>query len=71
MARKTDAGRCIRVAQVLRDMSAQDIADRMGTTRQQVHRWRSQPNLKIHQIEDFARVFDMSVAELLSLDKAG
>lgn len=68
MSRYTDAGKCIRIAQEIRQISNKQLCDEFGCHRQQLHRWRQSDNLKLHTIQKFASIFKMSLIDFISLD---
>lgn len=63
-------GRCLRVAQALKDVKNIDLADRFGVKPQQVIRWRNSEDMPLHRIQDFAAYFDMSLNQFIGLDDA-
>lgn len=63
----TNVGKCIRVAQEKRDISTIQMAKDFNVARQQVHRWRGSPDMRIHKIEEFAAYFKMTRDEFLKL----
>jgi hypothetical protein len=64
---KTNIGKCIRVAQEMRDISTSKMARDFGVVRQQVHRWRNAEDMRVHKAEEFANYFDMDRNAFLSL----
>jgi hypothetical protein len=64
---KTNVGKCIRVAQEMRDISTSTMCKDFGVSRQQVHRWRSSDDMRVHKVEEFANYFNMGRNEFLSL----
>jgi hypothetical protein len=64
---RTNVGKCIRVAQEKRDISTVNMAKDWKVARQQVHRWRSVQDMRLHQIESFAEYFNMTRDEFLKL----
>lgn len=63
-------GRCLKVAQALKDVRNIDLADRFGVKPQQVIRWRNSEDMPLHRIQDFATYFDMSLDQFIGLDDA-
>ena len=64
----TNAGKCVRVAQAMRDISSANLARLSGVQPQQVMRWRKQENMKLHTMQELCRIFDMSLDDFCSLD---
>tara|TARA_R100000479_G_scaffold146043_1_gene81470 strand:+ start:88 stop:333 length:246 start_codon:yes stop_codon:yes gene_type:complete len=65
-----DAGKCVRQAQIDLDISSVELAQRTNSTPQQVVRWRSQPNMKIHTIEAICNAMDISIYDFLLYQNA-
>ncbi|MGB1842714.1 MAG: helix-turn-helix domain-containing protein [Thalassobaculaceae bacterium] len=63
-----DAGRCLRLAQNDLGVASVEVAKRTGSTPQQVVRWRSQENMKLHTVEMLAKALDLSVYDFLLYD---
>ncbi len=68
MTKVINIGRCIRIAQVKKDMTGADLANRMNVSRQQISRWRKADDMKFSRVEEFAAAFQMPVIEFLSLE---
>jgi len=66
---KIDAGKCIREAQELCDISNQKMAEDYGVTRQQIHRWRNTETMNLKSAHQFAKYFEMDVMTFLKLGK--
>lgn len=64
---KTNVGKCIRIAQEKRGVSTLTMAEHFNVHRQQVQRWRSSEDMRLHRIEQFANYFDMTRDEFLQL----
>lgn len=64
---RTNVGKCIRIAQEKRDVSTQNMARDFSVHRQQVQRWRSAQDMRLHRIEEFAEYFRMGRDEFLKL----
>lgn len=67
--RLSNVGKCIRIAQEAKDVKTRHICNELGICRQQLQRWRRQENLKLHTVQQFAGIFDMSVDEFITLDQ--
>ena len=65
----TNAGRCVIEAQKVRGVKSADLARLSGVMPQQVIRWRSQKNMKLHTIELLCGVFNMTLDEFCSLGR--
>jgi len=63
-------GRCLRVAQALKDVKNTDLADRFSVRPQQVIRWRNSQDHTLHRVQDFAAYFGMSFEQFIGLDDA-
>lgn len=68
MDNQINIGRCIRIAQVKKEMTGSDLAAIMNVSRQQVARWRKADDMKWSRVCLFASAFQMPVLEFLSLD---
>lgn len=65
----TDVGKCIRVAQAIRNIKSSELARGLDVAPQQVVRWRSAKNIRLHQLQVIAKYFDMGLDEFVSLDR--
>ena len=56
------------VSKMLEDseMSASDLARRVGVSRQQVHKWKSQDSMRTNTAERIAEAFGVSLTEFIS-----
>jgi len=66
----TNIGRCLKVAQALRDVKNIDLAREVGVKPQQVIRWRNSQDMNFHRVQWFPNRFDMTLSEFLGLDDA-
>lgn len=64
-----DTGLCLRKAQDMTAISSVHIATSLGVKPQQVARWRSNPNLKLHTIISLCEVLGMTLEDFLSYDR--
>lgn len=64
-------GKCLKIAQAMRDVKNVDIAKEFGVKPQQVIRWRGMADMNMHKVQWFAQYFGMTVDEFMSLDNAG
>lgn len=64
---RTNVGKCVRIAQAKREISTANMADDFGVFRQQVQRWRSANDMRLHKVEELAEYFGMSRDEFLKL----
>lgn len=64
-----DAGKCLRLAQADLGISSVDLAKLTGSTPQQLVRWRSQPNMKIHTVENICKALNISLYDFLLYQK--
>ena len=46
-----DAGKCLKAAQKEKGITSRELAKRSGTSPQQLLRWRSSKNIKLHTIQ--------------------
>jgi len=46
-----------------------DLAREIGVHPQQVARWRSSDNIRVHQLQDICKVIGIGLDEFLALDK--
>jgi len=65
----TNAGICVIQAQKVKGIKSADLARAVGVKPQQIIRWRSQKNIKLHTMEILCSVFDMTLDEFCSLGK--
>lgn len=65
----TNVGNCVKQAQKLKGIKSADLARASGVRPQQVMRWRSQENMKLHTIELLCEIFGISIDEFCSLDR--
>ena len=63
-----NVGQCVCNAQLIRNMTQADFARGMGVSPQQITRWRTIANMRIHSIQDIASFFQMKVDEFLDLE---
>ena len=62
-------GKCLRLAQELKEIKSADLARGLNVLPQQVLRWRQQKNMRLHQVQAIAAFFSMSVDEFVALEK--
>lgn len=62
-----DAGRCLRVAQVKYNKPTMIMADEVGVSRQQIHRWRTATDMKISKMQEFSDYFGITLDEYIRL----
>ena len=65
----TDAGKCLRLAQIDLGVSSVDLAKRADSTPQQVVRWRQQKNMKLHTLEKICAAMNLSIYDFLLYQK--
>lgn len=63
-------GKSIRIAQAINDVKNTDLAEKFGVRPQQVVRWRNNEDMPIHQVQDFANYFGMSLFDFVGLSDA-
>ena len=65
-----DFGKCVRAAQGMRRMTNEDIASSLGTTKQQISRYRSQPDCKLKTALALSEIFGFkNLQDMLELDR--
>lgn len=64
---RTDVGKCVKMAQIKNEISTAKMAEDFGVFRQQIQRWRSANDMRLHKIEELADYFGMSRDEFLKL----
>jgi DNA-binding Xre family transcriptional regulator len=69
VTKMTNAGICVIEAQKVRGIKNADLARSVDVKPQQIIRWRSQKNMKLHTMEILCKVFDMTLDEFCSLGK--
>jgi DNA-binding Xre family transcriptional regulator len=69
VTKMTNAGMCVIQAQKVRGIKSADLARSINVKPQQIIRWRSQKNMKLHTMEILCGVFDMTLDEFCSLGK--
>lgn len=67
----THFGRCLKIAQTIRDVKNVELAKELGVKPQQINRLRKTEDINMHRVEWFADYFGMSVPEFMGLDHAG
>jgi len=60
-----DTGKCLKLAQVDLLISSVELAKMTDSTPQQVVRWRSQANMKIHTIDKICKAINISINDFL------
>ena len=63
-------GRCLRVAQALRNVKNKDLADHFNVRPQQVIRWRNMQDMSVHRVQEIAEYHSMSFDQFIGLDDA-
>jgi hypothetical protein len=65
----TNAGKCLKVFQVMYGYSNRELAEKIGCHATQVVRWRLQENMKLHTIQEICAIVDLSLDEFCRLGK--
>lgn len=68
-SKPSNVGKCLQVAQILKNVKSADLAAGLGVAPQQVVRWRSASNMRLHTVQEIASYLGMSLDEFCSLDK--
>ena len=63
-------GRKLRAARVLRGLTSEDMAGRMGCTRQQISAFERQNSVTTRTLERYAQLLGFSVSEIYDLGSA-
>ncbi|MDB4559248.1 helix-turn-helix transcriptional regulator [bacterium] len=61
-------GKCLKIAQVKKDMTTVSLANLLGVSPQVAGLMRQRPDMKYHQIQDICALFDMTVDDFLGLE---
>ena len=61
-------GKCLKIAQVKKDMTTVTLANLLGVSPQVAGLMRQRPDMKYHQMQDICALFGMTVTEFLSLE---
>jgi transcriptional regulator with XRE-family HTH domain len=64
-----DAGKCLRLAQLQKNVSSAKLSRIIKTSKQQVLRWRRSKNMKLHTLQLLALSLDLSVSEFIEFNK--
>lgn len=62
-----DVGRCLRIAQAKYDVKSADLARALNTVPQQVVRWRTTENMRVHTLKAISDHFGITIDEFLRL----
>lgn len=63
-------GKCLRIAQAMKDVTNVELARHFSVKPQQVVRWRNAEDMAIRRMEEIAGYFNMSLIEFMSLSDA-
>jgi transcriptional regulator with XRE-family HTH domain len=61
-----DAGKCLKIAQAKVGMNSRELAQKTQTSPQQILRWRSNKNMKLHTIQLLSEALGVSVSDFVS-----
>lgn len=61
-------GKCLKIAQVKKDMTTVTLARLLGVSPQVAGLMRQRADMKYHQMQDICALFDMSVEEFIALE---
>lgn len=64
---RIDAGKCIRIAQVMSDKSSEQISQDLKIHVQTLYRMRNQSDMRLAKLQEFADYFGMDIFEFLEL----
>lgn len=64
-----DAGKAVRAAQASAGISNAELSRIAKTSPQQVIRWRTQPNMKLHTMQQLCASLNLDVIDFLRLGK--
>lgn len=62
-----DFGKALREAQNLKGVRSAKLAEQLGVSRQQVHKWRTKKDARLSLAVRFAKELDIEVMEFLRL----
>lgn len=62
-----DVGKCIKVAQMKRNIESEKMAHDFGVVKQQIYRWRNTEDMTVSKADEFAKYFGMTLTEFLEL----
>lgn len=62
-----DFGKALREAQNLKGVRSAQLAEQLGVSRQQVHKWRTKKDARLSLAVRFAKELDIDVMEFLRL----
>jgi len=61
-----DAGKCVRKAQNLSGVCNTELASKVGTSPQQVIRFRNQKNMKVHTMQKICSALNISIEDFIT-----
>lgn len=64
----TNAGKCLKILQSRWDVKSIDLAEKLGTTPQQILRFRRQENMKLHVAQQICSVVGITLNEFCDLE---
>jgi len=64
-----DAGKAVRAAQSNAGISNAELSRIAKTSPQQVIRWRTQPNMKLHTVQHLCAAFNVDIIDFIRLGK--
>ena len=64
---RIDAGKCIRIAQVMSSKSSEQISQDLKIHVQTLYRMRNQSDMRLAKLQEFADYFGMDIFEFLEL----
>jgi len=64
-----DAGKAVRAAQANASISNAELSRIAKTSPQQVIRWRTQPNMKLHTMQELCAALNVDVVDFFRLGK--
>jgi len=62
-----DAGKCLRIAQKNKGIKSAELGRMTGTSPQQMLRWRSNKNMKLHTMQLLTSHLDISIPDFITL----
>jgi DNA-binding Xre family transcriptional regulator len=63
---KIHAGDCLKTAQKAKSVNSRQLAKITGTSPQQVLRWRSNANMKLHTMQLICLALDISIQDFIT-----
>jgi len=63
-----DSGKCLRMAQAYKNLNSVKLAKITNTSPQQILRWRSNKNMKLHTIQLVTLALDITINDFITFN---